>query len=157
MFTVEQLKEYIAAHEEQFVIHCKTQEEAEEYLGMLSKIGFVWSANTSITFGNEIETRWHLKKADTCYTFIPGSSILLTGRIKFYQNKGLNIIEYEDFKNQFSQISVPTIKEEKTDLYSKTPKMNNVSNTLENFNNTSENKDYIFCPQCNQKIKKTSK
>ena len=167
MLTAEQIKDYINAHDEQFVVHCPKEEDAIKYLSLLADIGFIWSDNIGLIMGSKIETRWNQKKSDTCYTFIPGSNIVLTGRKKFYQNKGLNIIEFEDFENQFSEIITPYKHDEdsqekvlpfKNEDISENEETNNVDEVIMTGTKDSlESNNTFFCVNCGQEINANSK
>lgn len=155
---INQIQEYINSHnEQQFAIHCETEEKAIELLKMLANLGFIWSVNTPLLNGENVDTRWYEKKAKTCYTFTPGSNILLTARKEFYANKGVDIISYDDFINQFSQINEKFVQNT-NDIIDNTVIETAIKNTNVTSTEMSENiENYIYCANCGNKIKSTSK
>ena len=160
-----QIQEYISSHnEQQFAIHCETEEKAIELLKILAELGFIWSVNAPLLNGEEVDTRWYNKKAKTCYTFTPGSNILLTARKEFYANKGIDIISYDDFINQFSQINdkfidvaVGTEYNSNIETVVDINEINREETISQEYEIKAEEPEYMYCTNCGNKIRKKSK
>lgn len=75
-----------------YVMHCKTEEEAEIFCEYLHSIGRTWSTGDSYLS----ESYWDRYKKSTCYNFNYG-----TYRDKqYYEADGYTILEMEDFMDK---------------------------------------------------------
>ena len=71
------------------VVHCTTEELANQVLAIADKLGYRWASETSFLSHNE----WENCKKSTCYDLHDGTYY----RISYYMSEGYNIIEAEDF------------------------------------------------------------
>ena len=71
------------------VVHCPTEDLANQVLAIADKLGYRWASDKS--YGDI--SNWHIYKKETCYNFHFGKY----NDIDFYQEKGCNIIDAEDF------------------------------------------------------------
>jgi uncharacterized membrane protein len=74
---------------ENTVVHCPTEELANEVLSLAHKLGYKWS--TGIEYVEE--NCWSVYKKDTCYNLIEGSFAL----IRYYESQRKTIITAEEF------------------------------------------------------------
>lgn len=75
-----------------FVMHCKTEEEAKDFCRYLDSLGRKWSDGTKYT---EL-TFWCVYKDNTCYDFNNGKYYLLSS----YESKGYIVLEWSDFMDK---------------------------------------------------------
>ena len=75
-----------------YVMHCKTEEEAEIFCKYLHSIGRTWSSGYSYLS----ENYWYIYKELTCYNFNYGTY----GDKPYYEEKGYTILEMEDFMDK---------------------------------------------------------
>ena len=71
------------------VVHCPTEELANQVLAIAHKLGYKWHDGTSFLSNNE----WGTFKEQICYNLTVGSYC----NIDYFKNKEYNIIEAEDF------------------------------------------------------------
>ena len=72
-----------------YVMHCKTEEEAYDFLAYLHSIGRRWCSGDSYL----VKTRWDEYKAETAYNFNQGAF----ADISYYTSNGYLILEWSDF------------------------------------------------------------
>ncbi len=72
-----------------YIMHCKSEQEAVEFLTYLRKHGYVWCTDEDYT---EYYTKWEVYEEQTCYYFNEG-------RFGAYDDAAENriILEYSDF------------------------------------------------------------
>lgn len=75
--------------EHKFGVHCKTEEEAREFIEMANKNGIEWKLS------DKFHTNWDIYKKNTYYTYI--DDVLIYGGIHINIYK-LQIIEFSKFK-----------------------------------------------------------
>lgn len=79
-----------------FVMHCKTEEEAKDFCRYLDSVGRKWCDGTKYT---EM-THWNFDKDKTCYDFNLG----VYDSIEYFYNKKYQILEWGDFMdNKFTK------------------------------------------------------
>lgn len=86
------MKFNIANYKGNYVMHCKTEEEAKDFCRYLDGLGRKWSDGTKYT---EL-TFWCVYKDNTCYDFNNGKYYLLS----YCESKGYTILEWSDFMNK---------------------------------------------------------
>lgn len=79
----------IEKYKGKYVMHCKTEEEAEIFCRHLDCIGRLW--NSGETYA--LNTNWYHYREATCYNFNEGTFCCET----FYRTHGYTILEMEDF------------------------------------------------------------
>lgn len=75
-----------------YVMHCKTEEEAEIFCKYLHSIGCTWSSGYSYLS----ENYWYIYEELTCYNFNYGTY----GDKPYYEEEGYTILEMEDFMDK---------------------------------------------------------
>lgn len=75
-----------------YAMHCKSEEEATEFLEYLDKNGMRWRGGEKYTE----KTLWDVHEEATCYNFINGGY----ADFEFYKNAGYKILEFEDFTTE---------------------------------------------------------
>ena len=75
-----------------YVMHCKTEEEARNFLSYLDSIGKKWNSGGSYLQ----ETEWHHYESDTVYFFNNGTY----SKIRYAKNIYYTILEWSDFMNK---------------------------------------------------------
>ena len=73
-----------------YVMHCKTEKEAEEFLDVLQRNKRTWMSGDSYSQFNN----WDIYKSETCYDFNKGR---YSSR-EYLENEGYTVLEWEDFK-----------------------------------------------------------
>ena len=86
-----------------FVMHCKTEEEAKDFCRYLDSVGRKWCDGTKYwcdgTKYTEM-THWNFEKDKTCYDFNLG----VYDSIEYFYNKKYQILEWGDFMdNKFTK------------------------------------------------------
>lgn len=71
------------------VVHCTTEELANQVLTIVDKLGYKWGDETSFLSNNE----WYSYKEQTCYNLTEGSYC----NVDYYKNLKYKILEAEDF------------------------------------------------------------
>ena len=79
----------IEDYDETYVMHCKTEEDANEFLEYLDSLGFTWGNGTSYIGRN----RWHEYGENTYYRFMANSY----GSLDYARQQGYKILEFDDF------------------------------------------------------------
>ena len=79
----------IEDYEGKYVMHCKTEEEAEIFCKYLHRIGRTWSSG----YFYLSENYWYIYKELTCYNFNHGTY----GDKPYYEEEEYTILEMEDF------------------------------------------------------------
>lgn len=82
----------IEKYKGEYVMHCKTEEEAKIFCNYLNSIGRTWSAGNSYF----LETYWNKYKKSTCYSFNTGTYCFKA----YYEQEGYIILEFEDFMEE---------------------------------------------------------
>ena len=82
----------IEDYEGKYVMHCKTEEEAEIFCKYLHSIERTWSSGYSYLS----ESYWYIYKELTCYNFNYGTY----GDKPYYEEEGYTILEMEDFMDK---------------------------------------------------------
>lgn len=75
-------------YNETYVMHCKTEEEKDEFLNLLMSLGKNWNSGGSYSISN-----WYTYHNRTCYCFVGGTYC----DIEYYKNEGYKILEWSDF------------------------------------------------------------
>lgn len=75
-----------------YVMHCKTEEEAEVFCRYLDSIGHMWDSGESYLSQNY----WNFYNASTCYNF---NTDTYSGK-QYYEEEGYTILEAEDFMDK---------------------------------------------------------
>lgn len=75
-----------------YVMHCKTEEEAEVFCRYLDSIGRRWKSNDSYLS----ENYWDNYEESTCYDFNTNTYF----RKQYFEKDGYTILEMEDFMNK---------------------------------------------------------
>lgn len=75
-----------------YVMHCKTEEEAEDFCIYLDSIGRTWYSSDSYLS----ESYWDRYKESTCYNFNCGTYC----DKPYYEEEGYTILEMEDFMDK---------------------------------------------------------
>jgi hypothetical protein len=76
-----------------YVMHCKTEEEAKDFLKYLISVGRKWC--TEEPYYSE-DTYWFRYRENMAYEFNNGSY----ASVSFYKAEGYTILEWEDFMNK---------------------------------------------------------
>lgn len=79
-----------------YVMHCKTKDEAREFLDYLNSVGKKWQDGEAYSKKN---IYWHWGKENTCYNFNEGR---LADK-KYYLSKDFTILEWSDFTTEFTK------------------------------------------------------
>lgn len=74
--------------DEEIVVHCKTNNEAEAFCNLMDKHGLKWSSGESYTE----KTRWKIHKTETCYS----SEGCYSDKL-WYEYAGYKILEFSDY------------------------------------------------------------
>lgn len=83
------------------VMHCATEEEAENFCEYLHNLGYEWSSGIKY---NET-TYWECYQEETCYNFKSGAY----DGINYYKARNFKILEWSDFmKNKFTKSDLKT-------------------------------------------------
>lgn len=75
-------------HDNDYAIHCDTEEKANLLCKAMDKKGWTWSGGTRCTEDN----RWEHDKNNTCYRPSCGGYC----NVDWYKNEGYTIVEFED-------------------------------------------------------------
>lgn len=75
-----------------YVMHCKTEEEAKDFLKVLDSLGLKWCDGMSYLK----QTMWKCYKEDTCYYFTKGQWSCL----EYFKGNNYTILEWSDFMNR---------------------------------------------------------
>ncbi len=78
--------------DENVVMHCKTQEEAEAFCKEMDEAGLTWHMGRRYSESNNFEEY----KENTCYNFNRG----LYGSVEYYKDRVFKILEYSDYMNK---------------------------------------------------------
>jgi len=71
-------------------IHCPTRKEAEEFIGFIRSLGYIWSNKDS----------WWLNyMGNTCYCFEPSGEVLI-GCIEFFEKKDYTIKTFKEMNEK---------------------------------------------------------
>ena len=79
-----------------YVMHCKTEEEAKEFCDYLHSIGKTWGDGDSY---KKIISWSSTREGGTCYNFNDG----WVGSKRSYIDKGYTILEWSDFTTEFTK------------------------------------------------------
>lgn len=79
----------INAYKGKYVMHCKTEEEAKDFLKVLDSLGLKWCDGMSYLKQN----MWKCYKEDTCYYFARGRWSCL----EYFKESNYTILEWSDF------------------------------------------------------------
>lgn len=79
-----------------YVMHCKTEKEAEIFCTYLDSIGRTWPTGESYLS----TSYWHVYKELMCYNFNAG----FYSDKKYYKENGYTILEMEDFMEENKKI-----------------------------------------------------
>jgi len=82
-------KKYVG---ERIVVHCKTEELADELLKRANEFGYQWNSKKKFIDING----WHIEKENTCYRFYNGKYATL----QFYKSQNYKIIEFNGFEQE---------------------------------------------------------
>src|SRR3712207_9349337 len=87
------LNDYADTDTVQYVMHCKTEEEAKEFCALLDRAGRHWFNSKPYN-----RTRWNTYKEDTCYFFNDGHY----GCYKTLaaESHRCTILEWSDFRSE---------------------------------------------------------
>ena len=84
-----------------YVMHCKTEEEANDFCRYLDSVGRTWSSNSSYINNTRYDSYWE----HTAYNFNQGTY----GDIISYRKWGATILEWSDFMNkEFTKADLKT-------------------------------------------------
>lgn len=77
------------------VVHCKTEDEANQVLDLADKLGYVWSSSHSFKNRNSYE----IYKSETCYNIYEGCY----GDLNDYKSTDIKIISAQEFINMVNE------------------------------------------------------
>lgn len=83
-----------------YVMHCKTEDEANMFLEFLDSIGMMWSDNGSYLSRNKYGCYFD----KTCYNFWNGEFCYLD----YYKSQGCTILEFSNFEWDDEPLEVST-------------------------------------------------
>ena len=86
-------------YEGNFVIHCKTQEEAQNFCAYLHSVDRIWVDGNPYVVDN---TNWYIYRENTVYHFNDGTY----GTYKYAQDNGYTILEWEDFMSRREEMKI---------------------------------------------------
>lgn len=82
-----------------YVMHCKTEEEAKDFCGYLHSIGRTWVSGTTYE-----ETHYYMYGTHTAYNFNEGTY----GEVDDYRRWRYTILEWSDFMKEFTKADLKT-------------------------------------------------
>lgn len=93
----EKLNDMIFSQNNNFAVHCPTNENAEVVVKTLYDLGFEWGEGQNLYKPDgSLETKWQNKKKETCYSVNNDSNIIFCARKAFYEKRFRRIVEYDD-------------------------------------------------------------
>lgn len=101
------MKFNLADYDGNYVMHCKTEEEAKDFCRVLHEAGKVWcNIFHERTMDTYLDcTRWATYESDTCYNF----NLDVFGRKSYYVDNNYTILEWSDFMNaKFTKADLKT-------------------------------------------------
>lgn len=81
----------------EFVVHCKTQEEATSFVNICDENDIRW-ATTPVT-----ETHWKVYKEETCYSATPYNHFLSYCNKKYFKNTYVKVITFKKFMKKYTE------------------------------------------------------
>lgn len=136
-------------YEGKYVMHCKTEEEAEVFCRYLDSVGRKWCNGISYLQENE----WIIYTDQTCYAFNQS----MYGSVFFLTDRNYTILEFSDFEWDDSNVTTATTRE-------KIKKINNLTSqwlaAVETYGNECASADGVvenIIAACNELQEKTRK